>query len=125
MSKTLEKLQNYLPKNDIYTGMSDISSDKIVAFKNACTKTNRCDCFLPVIWDGTVFRESTVSRHPLRIKYMENQDAPQALKPSHHAGPQEYITSEKEEVNLSKGLEKGVLITTPCQKKWHAIKKSN
>ena len=53
---------------------------------------------------------------------MENQDAPQALKPSHHAGPQEYITSEKEEANLSKGLEKGVLITTPCQKKGMLLK---
>ena len=29
MSKTLEKLQNHLPKNAIYTGMSDISSDKL------------------------------------------------------------------------------------------------
>ena len=44
-------------------------------------------------WDWKGFRLSSLSRHPVRIKYMENQDAPQALKPSHHAGPQEYITS--------------------------------
>ena len=100
-SKTLEKPQNHLLKMPFIRGCRTFPRTIVTLKKSLKFKAPFVALCDPVElkeydirdldWKG--FRLSTLSRHPVRIKYMENQDAPQALKPSHHAGPQEYITS--------------------------------